>query len=88
MKYLLIGGYAVGYHGAARPKGDLDIWVAIDLQNADALVRVFDRFGIKGLSPELFLAPEKVTRLGQVPLRLGVLTESPEFNSNPVGRVE
>ncbi len=25
--YLLIGGYAVGYHGYVRAIGDMDIWV-------------------------------------------------------------
>jgi len=29
VRYLLIGGYAVGYHGYARATEDMDIWVAI-----------------------------------------------------------
>ena len=28
-KYLLVGGYAVGYHGYPRATGDMDIWVEI-----------------------------------------------------------
>ncbi|NLX20593.1 MAG: hypothetical protein GXY55_02835 [Phycisphaerae bacterium] len=28
VEYLLIGGYAVGYHGYPRPTGDLDVWIA------------------------------------------------------------
>jgi hypothetical protein len=27
VEYLLVGGYAVGYHGYPRATGDMDIWV-------------------------------------------------------------
>ena len=30
VEYLLIGGYAVGYHGYPRATADMDIWIAID----------------------------------------------------------
>ena len=30
VQYLIVGGYAVGYHGYPRATGDLDIWVAIN----------------------------------------------------------
>jgi hypothetical protein len=28
VEYLLVGGYAVGYHGYPRATGDMDIWIA------------------------------------------------------------
>jgi len=34
VEYLLIGGYAVGYHGYPRTTGDLDVWVSSDIANA------------------------------------------------------
>lgn len=39
--YLLIGGYAVGYHGYPRGTAYMDIWVAISSENASKLVDVF-----------------------------------------------
>ena len=33
VQYLIIGGYAVGYHGYPRATGDLDVWVANDLED-------------------------------------------------------
>mgnify|MGYP001575865638 CR=1 FL=1 len=33
VKYLLVGGYAVTYHGYTRATGDIDIWVLSDLEN-------------------------------------------------------
>lgn len=30
-RYLVLGGYAVNYHGYSRTTGDLDIWIAVDV---------------------------------------------------------
>lgn len=56
VEYLLIGGYAVGYHGYPRATGDMDIWVAIHPQNAERVVAVIKEFGFDApeLSTELF----------------------------------
>jgi hypothetical protein len=35
VRYLLIGGYAVGFHGYPRATADMDIWVAIHPENAN-----------------------------------------------------
>jgi hypothetical protein len=34
VRYLLIGAYAVNYHGYVRATGDMDIWIAIHPDNA------------------------------------------------------
>ncbi|HEY9529710.1 MAG TPA: hypothetical protein VIR02_21640 [Anaerolineales bacterium] len=34
VRYLLIGGYAVGYHGYPRATNDMDVWIAIHPDNA------------------------------------------------------
>lgn len=34
IEYLVVGSYAVGYHGYPRATGDLNIWVAMNEQNA------------------------------------------------------
>lgn len=76
VKYLLIGGYAVGYYGYPRPTGAIDIWVAIHPANADKVVAVLKEFGfdVPGLSPHLFLQERQIIRLGVPPLRLEILT--------------
>ncbi len=35
VEYLLIGGFAVGYHGYPRATGDMDIWIAVSPENAN-----------------------------------------------------
>ena len=56
VEYLLIGGYAVGYHGYPRATNDMDIWIAIHSQNAERMVAVLRAFGFDtpDLSPDLF----------------------------------
>ena len=38
VRYLLIGGYAVGYHGYVRATADMDVWVSRERVNAERLV--------------------------------------------------
>lgn len=76
VRYLLIGGYAVGYHGYPRATEDLDIWVAIHPQNAQKLVSVLKEFGLDdpALTPDLFLQKPKIIRMGFPPMRLEITT--------------
>jgi predicted nucleotidyltransferase len=76
VEYLLIGGYAVGYHGYPRATADMDIWIAADTANADRMVAVLKEFGfdIPDLSPQLFLKEWQVIRLGVPPVRIEIAT--------------
>ena len=76
VEYLLVGSYAVGYHGYPRLTGDLPIWVGMDPQNATRLARSFEEFGFRvpELSPDLFFRPNQHVRMGVPPLRIDILT--------------
>ncbi len=76
VEYLLIGGYAVGYYGYPRATADMDIWIAVQPENANKIVTVLREFGfdVDNLRPELFLKPEQIIRLGVPPFRIEILT--------------
>lgn len=76
VKYLLIGGFAVGYHGYPRATGDMDIWISIQLENAKKMVTVLEKFGfgIPALSTDLFLKKNQVIRMGMPPIRIEIIT--------------
>jgi hypothetical protein len=76
VEYLLVGGYAVGYHGYPRATADMDIWVAVDRENADRLVATLKAFGFSAsdISSALFLTPDLVIRMGVPPVRLEIVT--------------
>ena len=75
-RYLLVGGYAVGYHGYPRPTGDLDIWVALEPGNADRIVAALREFGFDTpeLNPSLFLQLRSLVRMGNYPVRIEIMT--------------
>jgi hypothetical protein len=76
VEYLLIGGYAVGYHGYPRATADMDLWVAIHEQNAERLVTVLKKFGfnVPELSENLFMKANQIVRMGVPPMRIELLT--------------
>ena len=76
VEYLLIGGYAVGYHGYPRATQDLDVWIASNPDNAERMVDALRRFGfdVPELTPELFLSRDTIVRMGVPPIRIEVAT--------------
>ena len=76
VEYLLIGGWAVGYHGYPRSTDDLDVWVAIAPANAARVVETLREFGfdVPELSTELFLQNDQIVRMGIEPVRIEVST--------------
>ncbi|MDD9948258.1 MAG: hypothetical protein OXU48_01845 [candidate division Zixibacteria bacterium] len=76
VEYLLIGGYAVSYHGYPRATGDMDVWIATRRDNAARLVAALREFGmdVKQFSPELFSQENQIVRMGVPPLRIELLT--------------
>ena len=76
VKYLIVDGYAVGYHGYPRSTGDMDVWIDSTEENAKRVVETLREFGfdVPELAPDLFLDPDRVIRLGHPPLRIELLT--------------
>lgn len=76
IEYLVIGGYAVGYHGYPRATGDLDIWIAMNEKTALNMVEILKDFGFDPpeLQADVFLKEQKVIRMGVPPMRLEILT--------------
>ena len=74
--YMVIGGYALAFHGAPRFTGDLDIYVKPDPENARRIVEALDQFGFKSvdLSVDDFQTPDQVVQLGVPPVRVDILT--------------
>lgn len=77
IEYLVVGGYAVSFHGYPRPTGDLDVWVAIFPENASKLLNVLSKFGFgaAGATAEVFLAPGNVVRMGVPPVRIEIINQ-------------
>jgi hypothetical protein len=77
VEYLLVGGYAVCYHGHYRNTGDMDFWIAVHPENASRMVQLIREFGfdVPELSEAIFLQKGRIIRMGLEPVRIEVLTE-------------
>ncbi len=78
VKYLVLGGYAVAYHGYPRTTGDLDLWIEQTEENADRVVGALRAFGfdVPELEAALFLDEDRIVRMGHPPLRVEILTSA------------
>ena len=76
VKYLIVGGYALAYHGAPRYTGDIDIFVKPDTENALCVLKALNEFGFGSvdLKEEDFRSPNKVVQLGYPPVRIDIIT--------------
>jgi hypothetical protein len=75
-RYLLVGGYAIAYHGRPRFTQDLDVWVEATPENAERVHRALLSFGAPAdrFSASDFAAPRFVVQLGVAPNRISILT--------------
>jgi len=84
VRYLLVGGYAVGYHGYPRATGDMDIWIEMSEYNSKRVASAFRDFGMPDeiISEDIFLEKNKVIRIGVPPVRLEVITSASGVDFN------
>lgn len=75
VRYLIIGGYAVVYHGYVRSTNDIDIWVDISEGNIKRLIAALDEFGFSTLNfKNTDFVPNQIIQLGHPPNRIDIIT--------------
>ena len=76
VEYLIVGGYALAFHGAPRFTGDIDLLVKPDSQNAKRILSALEEFGFGSLqlSQVDFTSPNNVIQLGVPPVRVDIMT--------------
>ncbi len=81
VRYLVVGGYAVAFHGYPRYTKDLDVWIELSPENADNIIKALEEFGFGslGLKSEDFLETDQIIQLGYPPNRIDILTTLKEI---------
>lgn len=76
VRYLVVGGYAVAFHGHPRYMKDLHIWIDLGPENAENISRSVNSFGFVsvGLEKEDFLQTGSFIQLGYPPNRIDIIT--------------
>jgi len=79
VKYLLVGGYAVGIYGYPRFTKDLDIWISVDQENSVAVYKALKEFGapLVGLTEADFSEEGFFYQMGRPPMRVDILMGIP-----------
>lgn len=78
VEFLVIGAYALSFHGAPRASGDIDIFIRPSAENAARVWRALLAFGAPvtatGVTQTDFEKPDLVYQIGLPPRRVDVLT--------------
>lgn len=82
VEYIVVGGYAVGFHGHPRYTGDIDFWIAISKENALKVIKVLNEFGFGHLSIQIedLMNDDLIILLGYEPNRIDLLTSVTGLN--------
>lgn len=76
VRYLLIGGWAVGIHANPRLTADMDLLIGVDDKNIDGVISALADFGIKGAEPSFFKKVDNTFKIGRPPLRIEILNKA------------
>ena len=76
VRFMIVGGYALAYHGAPRFTGDIDVFVKPDHENAKRIFNALADFGFSSLDLTIddFQDQDKVIQLGLPPVRIDIIT--------------
>lgn len=76
VEFVVVGAYALAFHGAPRFTGDLDILIRPTLDNAARLLAALEAFGfpVMDLSPEAISDHRRMLQMGVPPVQIHVLS--------------
>lgn len=76
VKYLLLGGWAVGIHGNPRATKDIDFLIAVDDTNLKRLKKAMCEFGAPTIDMSIFKDKGNFFRMGRPPIQIDIITDA------------
>jgi hypothetical protein len=75
--YMVVGGYAMAFHGYVRATGDIDLWIRTSDDNAESIWRALQKFGapLQNLAIEDLQTPGIVFQMGVPPNRIDIINQ-------------
>ncbi len=75
VEYVIVGSYALAFHGAPRATGDIDVWIRPTETNAEALLGALRDFGFGSLEISVKdILSGKIIQMGFPPVRIDLVT--------------
>lgn len=77
VEYMVVGGYAIAFHGYVRGTGDIDLWIRNSPDNAERVMSALIVFGapLSGLTVKDLQTPEMVFQMGVPPNRIDIINQ-------------
>lgn len=77
VEYMVVGGYAIAFHGYVRGTGDIDLWIRISDKNAERVWKSLQTFGapLFDLRIEDLQTPGMVFQMGLPPNRIDIINK-------------
>ncbi len=76
VRYLLVGGWAVGIYGNPRATKDIDFLIAIDDENIRHLLAALYEFGAPTVESKVFQELGNVYRIGSSPIQIDIINNA------------
>ncbi len=76
VEFMIVGAYALAFHGFPRATGDIDLWIHLSDENAHRVWRALIRFGapLFDLMIDDLKTPGLALQIGLAPRRIDILT--------------
>jgi hypothetical protein len=76
VEYIIVGSYALAFHGAPRFTGDIDVFVHSSFENSQRILSDLADFGFGSLNLTIddFQKPDSIVQLGCPPIRIDIMT--------------
>ncbi len=77
VEFLVVGAYALAFHGAPRFTGDIDVFVRPTPENGERLLAALEAFGfpVSGLTAADLIDPARVLQMGVEPVQIHVMSD-------------
>ena len=85
VKYVIIGAFALSFHGQPRATGDIDFWLHPDVENTKKIINALKVFGFESLQITTDdLLSGDIIQLGFPPVRIDLLTKVSGVTSDEI----
>ena len=85
VEYVIVGAYALAYHGHPRATGDIDFWINPTAENANLLLGALKEFGFGKLDiSEEDILSGKIIQLGFPPVRIDLISKLDGLKNNEI----
>ena len=85
VEYVIVGAFALAFHGFPRATGDIDFWINPEKTNAMALIAALKDFGFGQLDiSDKDILSGKIIQLGFPPVRIDLITILDGLNADEI----